>query len=127
MRLRGLPLTGLQVQLYVWEDCPEGLARHLLQAAVALDAGLPPRQRAETLLELHGNALLRDTTASYLGEDAQRSAAQRTAAQARAGLHARACSRTHRQRPACACALRVQRRAGTHAVAGGTQVPGHLL
>ena len=60
-------ITSAQVHLYVWEDCPEGLARHLLLTAVALDASLPPRQRAETLLELHGNALLRETTASYLG------------------------------------------------------------
>ncbi|PNH02753.1 Dynein assembly factor 3, axonemal, partial [Tetrabaena socialis] len=59
------------VQLVVWEDSPEGLARHLLLLAVLLDGALLPRERMELLLELHGNALLRERAAAYLDEKAR--------------------------------------------------------
>ncbi|KAG2424086.1 hypothetical protein HXX76_014762 [Chlamydomonas incerta] len=59
------------VSLVVWEDCPEGLARHVLLAAVLLDGGVPAKQRAELLLELHGNAVLRQRAAEYLDEKAR--------------------------------------------------------
>ncbi len=51
----------------MWEDSPEGLARHVLLLAVLLDGSLPPRERTELLLELHGNVVLRERAASYLG------------------------------------------------------------
>jgi dynein assembly factor 3 len=56
------------VHLYVHEEHAEGLARHLLLLAVLLDPELPARERSEMLLELHGNALIRDRAAEYLGE-----------------------------------------------------------
>ncbi|GFR44766.1 hypothetical protein Agub_g6097, partial [Astrephomene gubernaculifera] len=59
------------VQLVVWEDSPEGLARHLLLLAVLLDGRLVARERWELLLELHGNALLRERAAGYLDEKAR--------------------------------------------------------
>lgn len=51
----------------MWEDSPEGLVRHVLLLAVLLDGSLPPRERTELLLELHGNVVLRERAASYLG------------------------------------------------------------
>ncbi|KAG1656426.1 hypothetical protein FOA52_009641 [Chlamydomonas sp. UWO 241] len=54
------------LHLTVWEEEPEGLARHLLLVAVMLDSSLPEGDRVQTLLELHGNALLRERTAQYL-------------------------------------------------------------
>ena len=51
----------------MYEEEPEGLARHLLLLSVMLDGSLPARERVEVLLELHGNALLRENTAAYLG------------------------------------------------------------
>lgn len=51
----------------MWEEEPEGLARHLLLLAVLLDEALLPRERVELLLELHANALLRERAAAYLG------------------------------------------------------------
>ena len=51
----------------MWEDSPEGLARHVLLAAVLLDGGVPAAQRGQLLLELHGNAVLRRRAAEYLG------------------------------------------------------------
>ncbi|GIL63277.1 hypothetical protein Vafri_17380, partial [Volvox africanus] len=59
------------VQLVVWEDSPEGLARHVLLLAVLLDGAIPPRERGEMLLELHGNAVLRERAAAYLDEKAR--------------------------------------------------------
>ena len=54
----------------VWEPAPEVLARHLLLLRVALDVALPQRERAERLLELHGNALLTERAEEYLEEQA---------------------------------------------------------
>lgn len=56
-----------QLHLYVYESEPEVLARHLLLLAVLFDAALPVRVRAELFLELHGNAVLRQKSADYLG------------------------------------------------------------
>jgi dynein assembly factor 3 len=50
----------------VYEEHPEALARHILLLYVLLDPSLPPRERCEMFLELHGNALLRQKTADYL-------------------------------------------------------------
>ncbi|KXZ43299.1 hypothetical protein GPECTOR_95g688 [Gonium pectorale] len=59
------------VTLYVWEDCPEGLARHLLLLSLLLDGGLLGRERGQLLLELHGNAMLRQRAAEALDEKAR--------------------------------------------------------
>ncbi|KAL1522898.1 hypothetical protein AB1Y20_000640 [Prymnesium parvum] len=55
----------------VFEKEPETLARHALLLAVALDFELPRRERAELLLELWANSLLREKTASYLATKAR--------------------------------------------------------
>ncbi len=54
--------------MYIYEEEPELIARHILLLSVLLDETLPARDRMETLLELHGNVFLRDKTANYLGE-----------------------------------------------------------
>lgn len=53
--------------LSVYEEEPTALARHMLLLHVLMDGSLTSRERTETFLELHGNALLRDKTAAYLG------------------------------------------------------------
>jgi dynein assembly factor 3 len=53
----------------VYEADPEVLARHVLLLAVLLDETYPVRDRVETFLEVHGNALLSEKTAAYLGEN----------------------------------------------------------
>lgn len=45
-------------QFYVWEGQIEVIARHLLLLGVAKDWELPIRQRANTFLEIFGNAFL---------------------------------------------------------------------
>ena len=55
------------MHLYVYEDQPELLARHMLLVSILLDEALPVRQRMETFLEVHGNILLRENTSSYVG------------------------------------------------------------
>eukprot|EP00201_Polytomella_parva_P020331 CAMPEP_0175046950 /NCGR_PEP_ID=MMETSP0052_2-20121109/5320_1 /TAXON_ID=51329 ORGANISM="Polytomella parva, Strain SAG 63-3" /NCGR_SAMPLE_ID=MMETSP0052_2 /ASSEMBLY_ACC=CAM_ASM_000194 /LENGTH=1015 /DNA_ID=CAMNT_0016310763 /DNA_START=40 /DNA_END=3087 /DNA_ORIENTATION=- len=57
------------VDLFVYEDSPEGLARHLLLVSTWLDSNLPLETRAQVLLEIHGNAFVRPSTAAYI--DAQ--------------------------------------------------------
>nr|F5A894.1 RecName: Full=Dynein axonemal assembly factor 3 homolog; AltName: Full=Dynein assembly blocked protein 1; AltName: Full=Paralyzed flagella protein 22 [Chlamydomonas reinhardtii]AEC04845.1 axonemal dynein assembly protein PF22 [Chlamydomonas reinhardtii] len=69
--MRQLPPGQPACRLYVWEDSPEGLARHVLLAAVLLDGGVPAAQRGQLLLELHGNAVLRRRAAEYLDEKAR--------------------------------------------------------
>eukprot|EP00891_Asterochloris_glomerata_P006572 jgi/Astpho2/6572/Aster-x0284 len=59
------------MQLYIVEDEPEVLARHLLLLSVLLDRALPIRARVETFLELHGNALLQQRTAEYAAKRGQ--------------------------------------------------------
>jgi hypothetical protein len=56
------------VALYVYEETAEGLARHMLLVYCLLDGTLPARERAEMLLELHGNVMVRDKAAAYLGK-----------------------------------------------------------
>jgi dynein assembly factor 3 len=56
-----------QLHLYVYESEPEVLARHMLLLALLFDAAQPVRTRAELFLELHGNAVLRQKSADYLG------------------------------------------------------------
>lgn len=68
---RHAALSDRPVHLYVHEEEPEVLARHLLLTAVLLDDSLLARERMETFLELHGNALLREKTAAYLGTAAR--------------------------------------------------------
>jgi len=55
----------------VYEKEPEVLARHALLLSVALDFELPRRERAELLLELWANSLLREKTATYLAAKAR--------------------------------------------------------
>lgn len=54
------------LEFSVYELQPELLARHLLLLSVALDFELPRRERAELLLELMANSLLREKAAAYL-------------------------------------------------------------
>jgi dynein assembly factor 3 len=53
--------------MYVYEEEPENLARHILLLSVLLDGTLLAKERTEIFLELHGNALVRPRTAEYLG------------------------------------------------------------
>ena len=55
------------LHLWVFEEAPEVLARHMLLLGVLLDPSLPVRQRTELFIELHSNALLQPTSAEYLG------------------------------------------------------------
>ncbi len=56
------------INLYVYEEEPEVLLRHILLLYVLLDGSLLAKERKEMLLELHSNVLLRDQTAAYLGK-----------------------------------------------------------
>lgn len=67
-RAQHAAVSNKGMQLYIVEDEPEVLARHLLLLSVLLDRALPIRARVETFLELHGNALLQQRTAEYAGE-----------------------------------------------------------
>lgn len=60
-----MPGTG---DLFIYEEEPEVLMRHVLLLAVLLDGRLLARERMEMLLELHSNALVREPTAQYLGD-----------------------------------------------------------
>lgn len=55
------------LHLFVYEPEPELLARHMLLLAVLFDATLTSHERAEAFMELHGNILLRQRTADWLG------------------------------------------------------------
>ena len=57
-------------QFFVFDDTIECLARHLLLMTVALDGDLNIPERAQLVLELHGNALLRSKTRTYLADKA---------------------------------------------------------
>ena len=59
------------LEFSVYEQAPELLARHLLLLSVALDFELPRRERAELLLELLANSLLREKTSAYLAARAE--------------------------------------------------------
>ena len=56
------------LHIWVYEETPEILARHMLLLSVLLDMGVPVRQRTELFLELHNNASVQATTAEYLGD-----------------------------------------------------------
>lgn len=51
----------------MYEEDPQLLARHMLLIYALLDGTLPPHERVEAFLELHGSALLRRCTADWLG------------------------------------------------------------
>lgn len=59
---------GHQMELYVYETEPEGLARHMLLLTLLFDDTLSVRERAEMFLEVHGNTLLHQRTADWVGE-----------------------------------------------------------
>ncbi|KAL0034805.1 hypothetical protein WJX77_007961 [Trebouxia sp. C0004] len=63
-KLKTLPNRTLHI--WVYEEAPEILARHMLLLSVLLDNTLPVRQRTELFIELHGNACIQATTAQYL-------------------------------------------------------------
>jgi Domain of unknown function (DUF4470) len=67
-RLSRLPLHTGNIELVIYEDVPEVLSRHMLLVAMALDFTVPTRTRMERLLEVHGNCLLQERTALYVGE-----------------------------------------------------------
>ena len=69
-RAEGGPNTR-EFEANIFEKEPEVLARHALLLAVALDFELPRRERAELLLELWANSLLREKTALYLATKAR--------------------------------------------------------
>lgn len=52
-------LGARPVHFYMHEEEPEVLARHLLLLAIFFDHNVTAKDRAELLLEVHGNALLR--------------------------------------------------------------------
>jgi dynein assembly factor 3, axonemal len=54
------------VDLYIFEDSAESLARHMLLTAIFLDPSMDSLRRAQTFLEVYGNALIRESTAAYL-------------------------------------------------------------
>jgi dynein assembly factor 3 len=57
-------------EYFLYEREPEVLARHMLLLAIALDFELPRRERAEVLLEVWANSLLREKTAAYVASRA---------------------------------------------------------
>lgn len=54
--------------MFVYETEPEGLCRHVLLLSLLLDASLTEKERAEMFLELHGNVMLRQSTAEWVCE-----------------------------------------------------------
>ncbi len=55
------------LNVLVYEEEPEGLARHVMLLSILLDETLPQRDRMERFLEVHGNCLLQEKTAAHLG------------------------------------------------------------
>ena len=64
---RHLPASSI-IQLHIHEEEPEALARHLLLLGILLDSSLTAKDRLQTLLEVHGNALVRQRTSEYIEE-----------------------------------------------------------
>ena len=64
--------TPTEIHLYVYEDNPEALARHVLLVSILLDDSLLPKVRMERFLEVFGNALLRGDTADYVKQISKR-------------------------------------------------------
>ena len=56
------------LHVWVYEEAPEVLARHMLLLSILLDTSLPLRQRTELFLEAHSNACIQTATAEYLGK-----------------------------------------------------------
>ncbi|GMH41552.1 hypothetical protein BSKO_09462 [Bryopsis sp. KO-2023] len=54
------------IEIVVYEECIENLARHILLVLVLLDENLSVRDRVETFLELHGNVFIQEKTEAYL-------------------------------------------------------------
>lgn len=54
------------VHVYVYEDNPEALARHILLLGILLDSSLLPTDRVSMFLEVFGNLFIRDETSKYL-------------------------------------------------------------
>jgi hypothetical protein len=61
------PPQSRRIDLCVFEDEPQLLARHMLLLYALLDGAAPPHVRPALFLELHGSALLRRRTADWLG------------------------------------------------------------
>lgn len=54
------------IHLYVYEDTPEALARHILLIGLLFDSSLLPTDRVSMFLEVFGNLFLREETKKYL-------------------------------------------------------------
>lgn len=54
------------VHMYVYEDNPEALARHILLLGILLDTSLLQSDRVTMFLEVFGNLLIREETSKYL-------------------------------------------------------------
>lgn len=65
----GKPAPTL-VEISVYEDRPESLARQLILLSIALDFELPRRERAEVYLEVLANTLVREKTSAYIASRA---------------------------------------------------------
>lgn len=61
-------LPSRTLHIWVYEEAPEVLARHMLLLSILLDSALPVCQRTELFTEVHANACIQATTAEYLGE-----------------------------------------------------------
>ena len=66
MRARRHPARPLH--LYVFDGPVEVLARHLLLLGVVHDWAVPLRHRANTFLEVYGNALVQERTERYVAD-----------------------------------------------------------
>ena len=58
-------------QFYVADSPTEVVARHLLLLLVTQDYTMPVRLRANTWLEIFGNALVQDRTSKYIAQKGQ--------------------------------------------------------
>lgn len=54
------------VHVYVYEDNPEALARHILLLGILLDTSLLASDRVTMFLEVYGNLFIREETSNYL-------------------------------------------------------------
>lgn len=54
------------IHIYVYEDTPEALARHILLLGILLDSSLLPSDRVTMFLEVFGNLFIREETSKYL-------------------------------------------------------------
>ena len=56
------------LQLYIVEESCHSLARQLLLLSLFADSALPPRERLETFLDAHHNALIQQRTAAHVAD-----------------------------------------------------------